>query len=229
MARRPRATYVFRGVRRVRAGLGLGLGFAAAMALGAASLGVGAAGHAPLQLLPVPIISQATSWTCGPASLMAALVYFGVYDDTESRLTAELGATPEQGVDPASLAAVARKFGLEAEVRTGLTLDDLATELARGSVVILAVQAWAARPVDPTTDWEDGHYVVLVGLDDARVYAMDPSVRTGYGYLERDALLRRWHDYDVRAGRREAYQHLGVVLRGHAALHAYPAQPTRIE
>lgn len=217
----------------MRAGLGLGLGFAAAMALGAASLGLGAAAQPPRRLLPVPLISQATSWTCGPASLMAALVYFGVYDDAEARLTAELGATPEQGIDPASLAAVARKFGVEAEVRTGLTLDDLAAQLARGSVVILAVQAWAARPVDAATDWEsdweDGHYVVLVGLDDARVYAMDPSVRTGYAYLERDALLRRWHDYDVRAGRREAYQHLGIVLRGRPALGAYPAAPTRME
>jgi predicted double-glycine peptidase len=199
------------------------------MALGAASLGVGAAGPAPRPLLPVPIISQSTPWTCGPASLMAALVYFGVYDDTESHLTAELGATPEQGIDPASLAAVARKLGLSAEVRTGMSLDDLVEELARGSVVILALQAWASRPVDPAKDWEDGHYVVLVGLDDARLYAMDPSVRTGYAFLERDAFLGRWHDYDIRGGRREAYQHLGVVLRGRPALRAYPAAPTRID
>jgi predicted double-glycine peptidase len=216
-------------LKHARAGLGLGLGFGAAIALGVATLGLGAADAGPPHLLPVPIISQATPWTCGPASLMAALVYFGLYDDTESRLATELGATPEQGIDPGSIAALARRLGLHAEVRTGLTLDDLAAELARGSVVILAVQAWAARPVDPATDWEDGHYVVLVGIDEARVYAMDPSVRTGYAFLERDALLARWHDYDVRGGRREAYQHLGVVLRGRAALRSYPGAPTRIE
>jgi predicted double-glycine peptidase len=190
------------------------------------------AGRAPARLLPVPLISQATPWTCGAASLMAALVYFGVFDEPESRLDDELHATPEQGVHPERIAAEARAFGLAAEVRTGLTLDQLAAELARGSIVILDLQAWpAGRSARASLDvgWEDGHYVVLVGLDDRHVYAMDPSVRTGYAYLTRDALLKRWHDYEVRDGRREEYERLGIVLRGRAALRSYPAEPTRIE
>ncbi len=186
-------------------------------------------GHPP-RLLPVPIISQATPWTCGAAALMAALVYFGVFDDAESRLDAELGATPEQGVPPQRIAAEARAFGLTAEVRTGMTLDDLGDELERGSIVIVAVQAWPSRPTtDPAKSWEDGHYIVIVGLDEGRVYAMDPSVRTGYAYLPRDELVPRWHDYDVRDGRREAYQRLGIVLRGQHAMRSYPAEPTKIE
>lgn len=161
---------------------------------------------------------------------MAALVYFGVFDDSESRLDAELAATPEQGVAPQRIAVKARTFGLTAEVRTGLTLDDLADEVGRGSIVIAAIQAWPSRPTDdPAKGWENGHYVVIVGLDSLRVYAMDPSVRTGYAYLPRDEFLRRWHDYEVRDGRREAYSHLGIVLRGPRALQSYPAAPTRIE
>jgi predicted double-glycine peptidase len=187
-------------------------------------------GRGAPRLLPVPLISQATSWTCGPASLMAALIYFGVFDDPESRLDAALGATPERGVDPQRIAAGARAFGLGAEIRTGLTLNDLADELARGSVVILDLQAWSSRPGAHASDgWEDGHYVVLVGLDGERVYAMDPSVRTGYAYLARDDLLRRWHDYAARGGRREPYQHLGIVLRGRPAIRSYPAPPSPIE
>jgi predicted double-glycine peptidase len=161
---------------------------------------------------------------------MAALVYFGVFDEPESRLDIELDATPEQGTHPQRIAEEARAFGLDAEVRTGLTLDDLARELARGSVVILDLQAWPSTPpAHAATEWEDGHYVVLVGIDDARVYAMDPSVRTGYAYLARDDLLRRWHDYEVRDGRREVYEHLGIVLRGRRALQAYPSAPAPIE
>jgi hypothetical protein len=161
---------------------------------------------------------------------MAALVYFGVFDDAESRLDAELHATPEQGVDPQRIAAEARAFGLWAEIRTGLTLGDVAEELARGSLVIVALQAWPAQPAaDPAMEWEDGHYVVLVGLDDERVYAMDPSVRTGYAYLSRDSFLRRWHDYDVRDGSCAAYERLGIVLRGRPAMRSYPAEPTPIE
>jgi predicted double-glycine peptidase len=188
------------------------------------------AGRGPPRLLPVPLISQATPWTCGAASLMAALIYFGVFDEPESALDTALRATPEQGVPPQSIAAEARAFGLTAELRTGMTLDDLAAELARGAVVILDLQAWPApRTSTPEAGWEDGHYVVLVGLDDQRVYAMDPSVRTGYAYLARDALLRRWHDYEVRDGRRDQYQRLGIVLTGRPALRSYPAEPAPIE
>jgi predicted double-glycine peptidase len=197
------------------------------VALASGSVG---AGEGPARLLPVPIISQATPWTCGAASLMAALVYFGAFDDPESRLDAELAATPEDGVDPERIAAEARRFGVAARVQTGMSWSDLANEVASGSIVIVALQAWAARPgIDPDTEWEDGHYVVVVGLDADRVYAMDPSVRTGYAYLPRDEFWRRWHDYDVRDGRREAYQRLGVVLRGRPALTRYPADLTKIE
>jgi predicted double-glycine peptidase len=189
----------------------------------------GTARDAP-RLLPVPLISQATPWTCGPASLMAALIYFGVFDEPESRLDADLRATPEQGVDPQGLAREARAFGLQAEIRTGLTLRALADELGRGALVIVALQAWPSRPTaDPATGWENGHYVVVVGLDDTRVYAMDPSVRTGYAFLARDAFVRRWHDYDLHDGRREEYEGLGIVLRGARPMRSYPAAPAPIE
>ncbi|HVU52021.1 MAG TPA: C39 family peptidase [Polyangia bacterium] len=182
------------------------------------------------RLLPVPLISQATPWTCGPASLMAALVYFGVFDEPESRLDDELGATPEDGVAPARIAAEARLYGLDAEVKTEMSLADLAEALGRGAVVIAALQAWPAEPgADLERGWENGHYVVVVGLDARRVYAMDPSVRTGYAYLTRDAFVRRWHDYDVVGGRRLSWQRLGIVLTGPRPLPRYPAEPTPIE
>jgi uncharacterized protein len=184
----------------------------------------------PPRLLPVPLISQATPWTCGAASLMAVLIYFGVFDEPESSLDTDLGATPEEGVDPERLVAEARRYGLGAEVKTEMTLADLAEELDRGALVIVALQAWPSDPkVDPETGWEDGHYVVVVGIDARRVYAMDPSVRTGYAYLSRDAFVRRWHDYDVVEGRREAWDRLGIVLRGPRAMRRYPAEPTKIE
>ena len=55
--------------------------------------------------------------------------------------------------------------------------------------------AWEAR-------WEDGHYVVAVGLDDRNLYVMDPSVRGSYGFIPRAELLRRWHDFEIVGGRR---------------------------
>ena len=79
------------------------------------------------------------------------------------------------------------------------------------------------------TDWEDGHYVVVVGLSRDRVYVMDPSVRTGYGYLTRDQFLQRWHDYDLNRGKRVTFERLGIVIRGSTPLARYPAEPTPVE
>ncbi|HEX3904631.1 MAG TPA: cysteine peptidase family C39 domain-containing protein [Polyangia bacterium] len=184
----------------------------------------------PPRLLPIPLVSQAHPWSCGAAALMAALLYFGVYDDPESVLDAELGVTSKDGTRVDNIVAEARRFGLEAAPRVGLTLGDLEQGVSRGDVVIVALQAWASGAVkDWRTNWEDGHYVVVVGLSRDRVYLMDPSVRTGYGYLTRDQFLQRWHDYDRQGGQRITYQQLGIVIRGGARLARYPADPTPIE
>jgi predicted double-glycine peptidase len=186
-------------------------------------------GSVPPRLLPVPLISQAHPWTCGAAALMGALVYFGVFDDAESRLDTELGSTPEAGTRVTRIVAGARRYGLEAEARTGLTLDDLAAEAARGAVVIVALQAWSTHTIsDWQSSWEDGHYVDIVGLDAERVYVMDPSVRTGYAYLPREQFLERWHDYDLEDGEKAVYQRLGIAIRGQARLSHYPDAPTPV-
>jgi len=184
----------------------------------------------PPPLLPVPLVSQARPWSCGAAALMAALLYFGVYDDPESTLDAELGVTPEEGTRVDSIVAEARRYGLQADARVGLSFADLEGGLSRGDVVIVALQAWASNAVtDWRTNWEDGHYVVVVGLSRDRVYVMDPSVRTGYGFLTRDQFVQRWHDYDLDRGHRTTFERLGIVIRGGARLARYPAEPTPIE
>jgi ABC-type bacteriocin/lantibiotic exporter with double-glycine peptidase domain len=161
---------------------------------------------------------------------MATLLYFGVYDDAESILDAKLGVTPEEGTRVESIVAQARRYGLQADARVGLTLGDLDRGVSRGDVVIVALQAWATKAVtDWRTNWEDGHYVVVVGLSRDRVYVMDPSVRTGYAYLTRDQFVARWHDYDLVRGRRTIFERLGIVIRGGTRLAQYPAEPTPIE
>ena len=185
---------------------------------------------ATARLAPVPLISQAHPWSCGAAALMAVLVYYGVFDEPESRLDAELGVTPDDGTSVARIVAEARRFGLEAEARTGMAIEDLGRELAGGALIIAAVQAWATEPVtDWRARWEDGHYVVVVGVSDDRVYVMDPSVRTGYAYLRRDEWMARWHDYDRDGERRVVWDRLGIVVRGTTPLRRYPGEPTPIQ
>src|SRR5262249_24756562 len=140
----------------------------------------------------------------------------------------------EHGTHPDRMVAVARERGLMAEKRTGLDLADLERALASGAVVILAIQAWPEqeavhrRPWETT--WDEGHYVVAVGLDARHLYVMDPSVRGSYGFIPRDELLRRWHDFEIGgASRRVDYQQLGIIIRGEPRLGRFPADPVRVE
>jgi predicted double-glycine peptidase len=206
------------------------VGSVVALVAGSAAGGRALTASLAPRLVPVPLISQSSPWTCGPAALMAVLVYFGVYDGAESQLDAELAVTPEDGTRVRDMVAVARRFGLRADARTGLGFEDLRRELARGAVVIVALQAWATGQVtDWRSDWEDGHYVVVVGVGGDRVYFMDPSVRTGYAYLPRAEFVDRWHDYDLDRGRKVVWDRLGIVIRGGAGLGRYPAEPTPVQ
>lgn len=41
--------------------------------------------------------------------------------------------------------------------------------------MIVAIQAWAEEGVDYNNDWDDGHYVVVIGYDSDNMFFMDPS------------------------------------------------------
>lgn len=182
---------------------------------------------------PVPLVSQATSHSCGAAALMAVLIYFGVFDGPESELHEPLGVTPEAGTHPDRIVAVARERGLDAEKRTGLGVEEIERALAGGAVVILAIQAWPEQGsrgrLAWESTWDDGHYVVAVGLDAAHLYVMDPSVRGSYGFIPREELLRRWHDFEMEGGRRVEYRRLGIVIRGQPKVRRFPEAPVRVQ
>ena len=97
--------------------------------------------------------------------------------------------------------------------------------------MILDIQAWPDK--DPTPDdwsdnWEDGHYVVLVGMDQDFLYLMDPSTHMGYGYIPRAELAGRWHDYETEQGKRREYRRMGIFISGKEHLPGFPAPLERV-
>ncbi len=184
--------------------------FLAALALAASSASL------PKTALRLPAMRQATDYSCGAASLLSVLTYWGVYDGTESGLYKELETTPKDGTEPPSLARAAERRGLAAELREGMTVKDLRDAVARGATVILDIQAWkdAKSTVSWENDWDDGHYVVLAGVDDDNAYVMDPAASSGFGWLPLAELELRWHDFEDRHGTVRRYVHAGVVIAG---------------
>jgi hypothetical protein len=86
-----------------------------------------------------------------------------------------------------------------------------------GDTVILDLQAWQdeGKPKrDWQSDWDDGHYIVLVAMDDRLLYAMDPSGHYGYAEIPIPELLVRWHDYEEHDAGRVYIQHMAIFIHG---------------
>jgi predicted double-glycine peptidase len=177
------------------------------------------------KILPVPLIAQTTDYDCGPTALASVLKYWGVFDGKGTDLFGALETTPKDGTDPVHLVRGAAKFGLKAGLATNMTVQDLRDALERGDTVILDVQAWRDEKTKKLAwkdDWDDGHYVVLAGLDTRKAYVMDPSTHGTYAWLPIRELEERWHDFEDRHGAREEYRRLGIVISGTKPLSAAP-------
>jgi predicted double-glycine peptidase len=180
------------------------IGFALILALS------GCTGHRSRADLAVPDVRQSTGYTCGPAALQAVLAYYGIAV-REDELSAAMGASSENGTTPEAIVSAARAHGLDAELRENLSVDDLRAELDANRPVIVEMQAWTDSPhVDWASDWDDGHYAVLVAFEGDELVFEDPSVLGSRAQLPRREFETRWHDIDF--GRRHV--HAAIVLRG---------------
>ena len=182
---------------------------------------------APL-LATVPDVRQSTGYSCGAAALQAVLAHWGI-SEREDRLMARLHTTPEQGTHPDDIVRGAREFGLRAELREDLGLADLESALAAGSTVIVDLQAWRDGDATAWTElWDDGHYMVLIGMDGRNLYFEDPSLLGSRGYIARAEFLDRWHDYEgdepLDPGDRK-YVHAAIFIRGDSPNRPAPFTP----
>ena len=170
-------------------------------------VGRGDSAPIPRDALPVPLTPQDTDYSCGAAAVLACLRYYGVDGGmNEGELYDALGTTDENGTAPTIMADVLNQFGLGANYRNDISLDDLRAAVSERVPVILDIQA----VVTDDDEWH-GHYVVLIALDKARVYFMDPAAGA-YLFQPLDEFERAWFDVEGPRG--------GVFVLG--AQHAPP-------
>jgi uncharacterized protein len=180
---------------------------------------VGNVAPVPLLLRGVPDVRQSTVYSCGASALQAVLMYYGL-EEREDELMKECRTTEALGTRPEGIIAAARARGLHATLKEGLDLNALEAALKEGVPVICAIQAWADSEVSGFSwakAWEDGHYVIVIGLDADSVYVEDPSLLGSRGEIPRAEFLERWHDYvgDPPFDKKDkAYQALGIYIQG---------------
>jgi predicted double-glycine peptidase len=163
---------------------------------------------ASASLIAVPLVRQKTAYSCGDAVILALLRYYAprrFAAVSETALYAPLETTTEEGTEPAAMTSYfSRASGLSAETRFSsrsapVSLDDLERAVDRGAPPIVAFQAWqsvrnAHELKSWKTDWDDGHYAIVVAYDAKNLYFMDPSTDARYAYVPISEFIERWHD-----------------------------------
>ena len=140
-------------------------------------------------------VRQATPYTCGVSCVQAILNYYGI-DKSEGVLAKQLGATEEQGTSPQQIIKGFKHYGLVPIAKENTTLKDIRVNLEHNIPTMVAVQAWSKNPVtDWQKNWEDGHWVIITGMDGENIIFEDPSLLGKRGLLTQKEFLTRWHDY----------------------------------
>lgn len=129
---------------------------------------------------------------CGPASLKMVLGYWGI-NKSEEEVAVACNRDPSLGTNDVSLRKAAESFGLKVEVENNSSFDSIKRWLDRKVPVVVN---WFTRGRSDYGDEEvpDGHYSVVVGLDDTHIYLQDSEIG-GLRKLERDDFMRVWFDF----------------------------------
>jgi len=170
------------------------------------------------KILNYPEFRQVYTWDCGANALQTVLIYYGI-DVREKTLMNQLGTTSEHGTPVINMVEIikgAEYYGLEAEDKDDMTIDDLKHAIDNGWPTIIAIQAYMDKDdqdehaIEYKNNWNEGHYVVVIGYDDKNIYFEDPS-DTKRTFLSYDEFNDRWHDMDDDG---KKYEHWGIICKG---------------
>jgi predicted double-glycine peptidase len=161
---------------------------------------------------------QVTEYSCGASALQSVLGYWGK-DVDERELMKLMGTTEEEGTYPEKMVHAARTLGFDAEARQDLTLDEVRKFTSEGHPMIALAQVWRSQSQAAKKrlkdEWDAGHYIVVLGVDDENVYFQDPYVRMCKAFVSRRTFEAHWHQ--VMGGdlkRNPKLIHLGIFVRG---------------
>lgn len=163
-------------------------------------------------MINIPAGIQMFDFDCGAKALQLIMAYYGV-EKREDTLIEAL-KSDNDGTSIENMVRVAEENGFEVIARSGVSLGNVKEYVEKDIPVIVLIQAWAERYMtleDWKTDYDDGHYVIVIGYQDNIVIFEDPSSfrRT---WLTEEEFMARWHDVDPRTG--EKYDQFAIILLG---------------
>lgn len=174
-------------------------------------------GTTNLALFSMPDTRQSTEYSCGAAAMQAVLGYWG-RDIGEEDVREMLNTNEVSGTYPDDIIRVAKALGLQAEYKENMSMADLENYVAEGIPVVVDCQAW--RSVSQYNEswadtWNNGHWLVVIGIDENNVTLEDPYILGDRGIMSREEFLARWHNVrgldETDTGKQI---HMGIAIRG---------------
>ena len=144
-------------------------------------------------LLPVKPFQETLHGSfCGPAVIKMALDFYGL-EKTEAEIATLSGNDPNLGIGEKEIKNVLESFSLKTEAKNFANYEDLEKYLSKGIPVIVD---WFTRGRADYAEDEvvDGHYSIVVGLDETNIYLQDPEVGR-VRKIPREDFLRVWFDF----------------------------------
>ncbi len=145
----------------------------------------------PIKLLPVKSFKE-NPGMCGPASLKMVLDYYGV-EKSEKELALLCDSSPELGTSAEKIKSAAEELEFKAEIKENSNFEDIQKWLDKK---VPAIVDWFTRGGDNYTDSDiaDGHYSVVVGLDEKVIYLQDPEIGR-LRKIKKDDFMKVWFDF----------------------------------
>ncbi len=144
-------------------------------------------------LLPIkPFQETLHQSMCGPASLKMIFDYYGI-EKSETEIAKLCGATEDLGTDDKGIKQAAESLGFKVEINNNSMFEDIQYWLNKKVPIILN---WFTRGRADYDDSQvaDGHYSVVVGLDDKYIYIQDPEIGK-LRKIDRDDFMKVWFDF----------------------------------
>ena len=153
-----------------------------------------------------PKIKQSFEYSCGAASLLAVLKFYGIHDYTEKDLMNKLYTHPSIGTHTANFEQLCRDLRLDFTARTMTTDDLIHYAQAHIPVIVLYQGARPYKAVPAGKDWS--HYGIVIGFNPKteRILIHDPWDKKRLSYPI-DDFNDKWNGLSE-------FDHYGIIIRG---------------
>jgi len=145
-----------------------------------------------VKILKLPMREQRYDFDCSVAAAWSLLKYYKIKVDYNTLLKASK-VCPVNGLQPLKLVNLLKKFGLETNLIEHKTIRFLKSQINKDKPVVILGQSRKEYNKSWNNTWTHGHYGIVFGYDDNRIFLYDPSIG-GVRTLTYDQLNMRWHD-----------------------------------